>query len=449
MCGPGCGGGGLRARRAAGRGGGGGSSGAREGEKGENKTRFCDFCFFDVDLSACSCAGFRPSHYICRENADRAGFRRRFKRTFSPRQRALRDGRFRPASAGQAFTAEDEEEGWAQAMADFFGQVAGASAPPGAAKTRANKRQQALPRLASLDWTRSVEGALASIWRRGLRDFGEDGRRDALAKGCAPLVLCLCTDPASTQTCPIAFHQYGPPALTLVHVHDPHHRRSNDAWLSISDAKLSSVFFSGLLAFKIGFGPWQGGGWFRMQIEAVRDIMSSMHEYDPLLLKVWPGVTDDMEMQYDEPEKLGSIGRRRFLDSLDTLPAFNSKGPKASVSRWFSWWSAFRFFDQYHSARALVLLYIAIRKGWIKSADDVWQCGDTLALADSDVVPAAPSGAVSSFASAQAQAPGQAGQVAVVPERAQVGNGSRGASVPAGAPGPGPAFVGASGTSPS
>jgi len=106
-----------------------------------------------------------------------------------------------------------------------------------------------------------------------------------------------------------------------------------------------------------------------------------------------PIICDDLG--YDEPELQGPEARAEFIKKLPLLPVFCNKGPKASTSRWMSWQAAFRWHDPYHHTKLLVSAHVALRKGWLRHAEDLWEDSAAVQLV---VVDSADAGASSSSA---------------------------------------------------
>ena len=96
---------------------------------------------------------------------------------------------------------------------------------------------------------------------------------------------------------------------------------------------------------------------------------------DPLLLKLWPDVVLDQVGGLDSSAMdVGSREvREQFLKEFVHDKAFPVKGPKVSVSRWFSWVQAQAFWDKHWHTKALAILHIAMHQGWSSSAAGFWE----------------------------------------------------------------------------
>ena len=167
--------------------------------------------------------------------------------------------------------------------------------------------------------------------------------------------------------------------LCIVGVHDGFHRRHNDCWQAMQSSGTVGYFVCKMLELNMSYGPWQSSAWMRSLEDGAMDVATLMTENDPVLLRLWPGICDDMD--WLDTEQQGASARRAFLQGLPLLDVFNKKGPKASTSRWMSWQAAFRWHDPYHHTKMLVCLYVALKKGWVNNAADVW-CSSTSAEPD-------------------------------------------------------------------
>ena len=163
------------------------------------------------------------------------------------------------------------------------------------------------------------------------------------------------------------------PKLCLVALFDGFHRRHNDLWQAMERSGTVGHFVCKMLELNMSYGPWQSSAWMRTLEDGAMDVSQLFDVNDPLLLRMWPGICKDME--FDDTESQGPEARAAFLKDLPHFPVFNNKGPKASTSRWMSWQASVRFHDKYHHTKLLVALYVAIKKEWVRSADDLWSEG--------------------------------------------------------------------------
>lgn len=121
--------------------------------------------------------------------------------------------------------------------------------------------------------------------------------------------------------------------------------------------------------------------------DSAADVSVTLDADDPLLLRLWPFIVADMDMDTTDPGIFGSEARRTYLENLPHLAVFMKKGTKASKSRWFSWNQAFRDEDQYHHSKLLVLLFYCVKKHFIKNFDEVFHSGGTVPEIDEDGKP--------------------------------------------------------------
>ena len=276
----------------------------------------------------------------------------------------MRDSKLRLATPGVEFT-DSEKASWRGHAQQFFN-------PTPKEQKRIDKCEKiTIPRLATFDWLVSLDNALRIGTNKGLERFGNV--QEALMKNELPATLVLCVDQHQMQWTGIHFLQHGPPKLCLVALFDGFHRRHNDLWQAMERSGTVGQFVCKMLELSMSYGPWQSSAWMRTLEDGAMDVSQLFDVNDPLLLRMWPGICKDME--FDDTESQGPEARAAFLKDLPHFPVFNNKGPKASTSRWMSWQASVRFHDRYHHTKLLVALYVAIKKEWVRSADDLWSEG--------------------------------------------------------------------------
>ena len=89
---------------------------------------------------------------------------------------------------------------------------------------------------------------------------------------------------------------------------------------------------------------------------------------DPLLAYLWKDICKEMKFVTDEQK--GDAGKEVYLKSLSSLSVFQSKGPKSSTKRWFSWHHAHEFNIECRSSKLLVMTFLAVRKRWFTNWQD-------------------------------------------------------------------------------
>ena len=95
---------------------------------------------------------------------------------------------------------------------------------------------------------------------------------------------------------------------------------------------------------------------------------------DPVLRRLWKficedhgGVEGDLSGQFQN----NFDSREKFLKGLCRDGLFQTKGTKVSCSRWFSWCVAHHEQDKHRFSQGMILLFLAMKQGWVTCAEDV------------------------------------------------------------------------------
>lgn len=200
-----------------------------------------------------------------------------------------------------------------------------------------------------------------------------------MALNTAPPTIVFCMDQHQVQWCAFYYLTLGKPGLCSVAVMDHNHRRSNDVWDAIRAAGRAADIIHCLLWQNISYGPWQKGQWGRELQAAALDCSKTLKPNDPLLLRLWKEIC--LERNFESEDQCGEAARAEFLKELPECPAILHKGPKSSVSRWFSWNSAMKFQMPHHHTKLLVGVFLGVQKGWWKHYSELW--GSISTTADS------------------------------------------------------------------
>lgn len=298
-------------------------------------------------------------------------------RRAAPRQ-VLRESRTKVTSAGVPFS-EGEADTWQTQVCEFLRRLP--DEPPAAKKRRLAKATVALPRLATLDILRCWDHGLRVTCGYGLEAFqaeellkcgaGSDGlvrwpKASNIPADKAPPMLVFMTDQDSKNMCATCFLKFKL-CLNVEAMGDPHHRRWNDVLSACGFAGLRTSVVIAQTLHNIGYGPFQGAGFFQDLADAAVDISASLGANDPLLLTLWSGICDDAQLPQAER---GESARLAFLSSLPASRPAAVKGPKSSLKRWFAWLHAHRFWSATWTVKLLLIVWISIRKGWSKSLVD-------------------------------------------------------------------------------
>lgn len=125
----------------------------------------------------------------------------------------------------------------------------------------------------------------------------------------------------------------------------------------------------GHMANNIMYGPWQSAAYFKDLREAALDMMAGLDPDDDLIIQYWPKIMQDKGLQPAIADTREA--RAHWLATLSEEECFKVKGPKSSPSRFFSWNHATRFHDAYWHTETVVMLYLAIRRGWVTDCSEV------------------------------------------------------------------------------
>lgn len=292
----------------------------------------------------------------------------------------LRDSRTKESSEGVSFTSSEMAQ-WKRQITDFFNKPRLETG--GQAKKRKRHQQVTAPRLASLDWMRSVEHGME--WATGKRfsDFQNVGLAESSeTKGGVvelpklagadfglPPLLAIASDQYSVQLCSIAYMEHAL-KLNLVHMPDPFHMSWNDVTEACAKAGFQATVQASLVVFNIAYGPFQRGAFFNDLRAASVDIPACLDADDPLLTHLWPAILTDKGMT--EADDLGRASRAGFLLDLPFMKPGEFKGPKASTSRWYSFLHSQKYWDDSWHSKLLLLVWVSIRRGWAQTMDDVF-----------------------------------------------------------------------------
>ena len=62
----------------------------------------------------------------------------------------------------------------------------------------------------------------------------------------------------------------------------------------------------------------------------------------------------------------------KYLQELPMSQSACFKGPRAALSRWYSFLHAFRFWSTSWHSKLFLITFISIRKGWARSIEDIF-----------------------------------------------------------------------------
>ena len=272
----------------------------------------------------------------------------------------LRDSKFRCSNAGADFT-EEEKAGWQRQLSQWFQKP---EDPSDETNKKRRKRENFVdPRIQSWDLLMSLENAIRQVTGKGFERFTDvEGK---LARNEVPDVLVWCLDMLQWQWTAGYFLMREPKIkCCLVMMMDPFHYRHNSYIEGIVKAGQWSVILRKVVEINLCYGPWNGGAWWSEMVDAANEISRLFDPNDKLLMLVWPQIC--MDLDYHSEDQQDEAARIRFLQKMPHFPIFTKKPPRAAVSRWFSYQQGFRFGDAYHHTKLLALLYLCIKKHWVK-----------------------------------------------------------------------------------
>ena len=254
----------------------------------------------------------------------------------------------------------------------------------GQKKRRLNKVSFSLPRLTTLDWLRAAEHGM--MWATGKRfkDFDMHGllawsleegsdvvSNPQEAFGCTdgcPPILVMASDQHSVQSCGMSYLKYHL-KLNVEHLPDPHHISWNDIMEACSKSGYHGALHASVIIFNLAYGPFQHSAFFNDLKDAASDISASLGPSDAPLLHFWDGICKGNGWLLDD--QCDEQARSNFLQELPLSESASFKGPKAALSRWYSFLHAFRFWRTSWHTKLFLIAFISIRKGWARSIDDI------------------------------------------------------------------------------
>jgi hypothetical protein len=293
----------------------------------------------------------------------------------------IRDSRNKESSPGVPFTEIEHCQYQAQVIACLKAPREETAAQK---KRRLNKVSFSLPRHTTLVWLRALEHGMSWATGKQFKDFDmkdllacspEDGSDvvpyplEAFGRthGCPP-VLVMTSDQHSVQSAGVSYLKYHL-KLNVEHLPDPHHISWNDTMEACSKSGYHGALHASVIIFNLAYGPFQHSAFFNDLKDAASDISASVGPNDALLLHFWDGICKDHGWLLDED--CGEIARARYLQELPMTESASFKGPKAALSRWYSFLHAFNFWRTSWHTKLFLITFISIRKGWARSIDDI------------------------------------------------------------------------------
>eukprot|EP00971_Amphidinium_carterae_P352760 6492724-Amphidinium_carterae.1 len=293
----------------------------------------------------------------------------------------VRDSRTKESTAGQLMS-EEERQGWQRQVAAVLKHVP--EEAPKAKKKRLDQAAWSQPRLATLDWLRAIESSMRWSTGKTFKCFAlKDVLADAKVENGAvffpqpsgqlttdlPSLLSLTTDQQSTQLCGVFFLQ-NKLGMAVTHLPDPCHLCWNDCTEALNHSGFMGAVMAAICVCNVAYGPFQKSAFSNDLRNAALDISTNLTPNDGLLLKLWGGICKDA--MPSQPLDSSETGRQQWLADLATCQHSTTKGPKASISRWFSVMTSIRYWDSKWHLRLLLIAWVSLRKGWAKSLADIF-----------------------------------------------------------------------------
>lgn len=250
-------------------------------------------------------------------------------------------------------------------------------APSAETQQRKKKRQRIVPKLATCDWLHALHTTLEiGLGHKGLLQFlpepksHTDEESGSFRVESVPL-LTIGADQESKQRAAMYFlASKGYSTVLLMPIH---HRRNNDMNFAFESAGFSGVVRRCMVKANVAYGPW-GTGLFMSDLrDASVDLSANMSASHPLLLALWPRICRDRGFCLQDA--VSEAGRAAFLAELPTSPIASTKGVKCSYKKLLSVLDATEFCDKYSGEKLLLLMYLALQRGWVESYDELWDTG--------------------------------------------------------------------------
>eukprot|EP00974_Lingulodinium_polyedra_P017326 1680277-Lingulodinium_polyedra.AAC.1 len=100
------------------------------------------------------------------------------------------------------------------------------------------------------------------------------------------------------------------------------------------------------MAWNLSYGPWEGAAWFEKMKAGMQDYLKRESVHGQLFSALFPGLCKDAGVL-----PVGGLKQQELvLQGLEGHEAFDRKGPRTTLKRWFSWAAVAHFHDRcWHS----------------------------------------------------------------------------------------------------
>ena len=167
-----------------------------------------------------------------------------------------------------------------------------------------------------------------------------------------------------------------------VRFRDWFHRCWNDLSHAMARAGLLPVWYATAFLYNVGHGPWQSAKFWRDICGSLEDLAKRLTPDSVILQRYWPRVLVDKSLHHDVlDEQVGRAGRERFIQNLAarSQEITDLRGHKVKPAQWVSWNKAHDEWDSEMSTRAMLLGQLALDRGWIPTAEDLFSGAKNIA----------------------------------------------------------------------
>ena len=192
--------------------------------------------------------------------------------------------------------------------------------------------------------------------------------------------------------------------VTGVRNNDWFHRKCNDLTQAQARAGLTTAYWAMTFAYNLGQGPWETALWYRQQLAQLEHLAKTLTGDDILPLRFWPGILLDHRRHHERGDaEVGKKAREDYVRTLDTEKALKLRGVKVKPSNWMSFNAAHSQWDPWINTRAMCLGALCINKGWIPTAEDLFNGAKGLVKFGTEECGAKPPSAAAAAKSAKAK----------------------------------------------
>lgn len=176
-----------------------------------------------------------------------------------------------------------------------------------------------------------------------------------------PRTLAIASDQGTIGSCLLWYLAYQKRVRCLI-LWDPSHRVWNDIKHACQMSHLWPHVLLMTAVINHTHGPWNGSAFWEQSRDAAEMYIQRSSEVDPLFLAFLPGILADKGMSHRAAEP--GIEKEVF-ESFLAEDCWKNRGTKVALARWFGFMKAAAGFDKTWNVRALALLFLGIKVGYI------------------------------------------------------------------------------------